>query len=164
MTHSHSYFPRVFFQEVERCRTQILEVKGPSCPVVVVLNKRDMIRSGSESSESSPHQPYASSSISGGDYGTEDPVVPSGSRRSSSSGRRPSDTLMEEDSPNGASSVGFLSPEMVESLVTCDWGHGFVAASAKTNHNVVQVTALNRLPITYNTYFWALRALFEQST
>jgi len=33
----------------------------------------------------------------------------------------------------------FLCLEMVESLVTCDWGHGFVAASAKNNTNVTQV-------------------------
>ena len=33
----------------------------------------------------------------------------------------------------------FLCQEMVESLVTCDWGHGFVSASAKNNINVVQV-------------------------
>lgn len=40
-----------------------------------------------------------------------------------------------------ASSSSFLCQEMVESLVTCDWGHGFVPASAKNNYNVVQVTA-----------------------
>ncbi|EFX73715.1 hypothetical protein DAPPUDRAFT_15263, partial [Daphnia pulex] len=73
-------------EEAEHCRSQILEVKGPSCPVVVVLNKTDLIRSGSVS-----------------------------------------------DGGN------FLCQEMVESLVTCDWGHGFVPASAKNNINVVQV-------------------------
>ena len=41
-------------------------------------------------------------------------------------------------------SDAFLCCEMVESLVTCDWGHGFVSASAKDNVNVVQV----------RIYFW----------
>jgi len=119
---------------VEHCRAQILEDKGASFPCVVVLNKRDLIRSGSESSESSPN-PYSASNLTDDEQGAT-----SGSRRSSSSGRRTSGTI-EEDSIAGAinPSTEFLCPEMVESLVTCDWGHGFVPASAKTNYNVVQV-------------------------
>lgn len=96
-------------QEAENCRAQILEVKGPACPVVVVLNKTDLIRSGSVSSEpqtdddKNEQQHGAGGSSGGSDGGT------------------------------------FLCQEMVESLVTCDWGHGFVPASAKNNINVVQV-------------------------
>lgn len=41
-------------------------------------------------------------------------------------------------------SDAFLCREMVESLVTCDWGHGFVSASAKDNINVVQVYRIYR--------------------
>lgn len=94
----------VFVQEAENCRSQILEVKGPACPVVVVLNKTDLIRSGSVSSE-----PTA-------------------------------DDEKNDRAVGGSNDGNFLCQEMVESLVTCDWGHGFVSASAKTNINVVQVT------------------------
>ena len=94
-------------QEAENCRAQILEVKGPSCPVVVVLNKTDLIRSGSVSSE--PQTDDDKNEQHGGAGGSRDGET-------------------------------FLCQEMVESLVTCDWGHGFVPASAKNNINVVQVT------------------------
>lgn len=97
-------FSLVNKQEAENCRSQILEVKGPSCPVVVVLNKTDLIRSGSVSSEPAADDDKNDGAIGGG-------------------------------------SDNFLCQEMVESLVTCDWGHGFVSASAKNNINVVQVSA-----------------------
>ncbi|XP_057370037.1 LOW QUALITY PROTEIN: GTP-binding protein Rhes-like [Daphnia carinata] len=97
-------------EEAEHCRSQILEVKGPACPVVVVLNKTDLIRSGSVSSEPpTDEEKNENQAIGGG-----------GSRAGSDGGN-------------------FLCQEMVESLVTCDWGHGFVPASAKNNINVVQV-------------------------
>nr|CAH0112656.1 unnamed protein product [Daphnia galeata] len=93
-------------EEAEHCRSQILEVKGPSCPVVVVLNKTDLIRSGS-----------VSSSQTDDDKSENQRAIAAAS-----------------DDANH-----FLCQEMVESLVTCDWGHGFVSASAKNNINVVQV-------------------------
>lgn len=122
------------FQEVEHCRAQIIEAKGPTCPIVVVLNKRDLIRSGSESSESSAVM--------------DDDVPPaSGSRRGSGQQQRRRSSFAIDMEDQAAVAVlardtlpaDFLCPEMVESLVTCDWGHGFVPASAKTNFNVVQV-------------------------
>ena len=47
---------------------------------------------------------------------------------------------------------------MVESLVTCDWGHGFVAASAKENLNVTQVIpAFTRYVVTVWLLCYKLR-------
>lgn len=106
-------------QEAEHCRSQILEVKGPSCPVVVVLNKTDLIRSGSVSSEPQ----------------TDDDKSENHQRASGSGSGSAPDSRAASDGGN------FLCQEMVESLVTCDWGHGFVPASAKNNINVVQVRA-----------------------
>ncbi|XP_046462340.1 uncharacterized protein LOC124208534 [Daphnia pulex] len=104
-------------EEAEHCRSQILEVKGPSCPVVVVLNKTDLIRSGSVSSEPQ----------------TDDDKSENHQRASGSGSGSAPDSRAASDGGN------FLCQEMVESLVTCDWGHGFVPASAKNNINVVQV-------------------------
>ena len=85
----------MFLKEVELARDQIFEMKNKSVPIVVVVNKTDLI----------------------------DEAAARG----------------EDSKVNDAQSKSFLSLEMVESLVTCDWGHGFVAASAKDNVNVVQV-------------------------
>lgn len=88
---------------MEHIRSQILEVKGKSFgPIVVVLNKTDLI--GSAASQTNL-------------------------------------TVEEEDSssPSNKDVDSLLCQEMVESLVTCDWDHGFVPASAKNNVNIVQV-------------------------
>ena len=77
---------------------------------MVVLNKTDLIRSDSVSSETQ----------------TDDDK----SERATGGGPR---SRAASDGDN------FLCQEMVESLVTCDWGHGFVPASAKNNINIVQV-------------------------
>ena len=90
-------------QEVEHVRSQILEVKGNSFgPIVVVLNKTDLMTS---------------------------PVSETTSK-----------VDVESSSPSLKNSDDFLCQEMVESLVTCDWDHGFVPASAKDNVNIVQVS------------------------
>jgi len=95
-------------QEVELARSQIFEIKGKSAPIVVVVNKIDLISSSFE--QTVQHQPANSS-----------------------------DETTSTCTHNQHKS-SFLCLEMVESLVTCDWGHGFVAASAKENLNVTQVT------------------------
>ena len=93
-------------QEVEHVRSQILEVKGNSFgPIVVVLNKTDLIAS------------LASETTSKAEGDSSSPP--------------------QKDTDN------FLCQEMVESLVTCDWDHGFVSASAKNNVNIVQVSLEN---------------------
>ena len=45
--------------------------------------------------------------------------------------------------PSSLDQSQFLCQEMVESLVTCDWDHGFVAASAKESVNIVEVLYTN---------------------
>ena len=95
---------------------------------MVVLNKTDLIRSGSVSSETSSSQHSSQ---------TDDEKARLSRKNSATDGSSTSVTK-EPD----ALSPSFLCQEMVESLVTCDWGHGFVPASAKNNFNVVQVTIL----------------------
>ena len=65
-----------------------------------------------------------------------------GATSTSKNGSRDQLTMTNLPIDSQQSESGFLCREMVESLVTCDWGHGFVSASAKDNLNVVQVSYL----------------------
>ena len=62
-----------------------------------------------------------------------------GASSTSKNGSRDQLTMTMTMPIDNQQSDDFLCREMVESLVTCDWGHGFVSASAKENLNVVQV-------------------------
>jgi hypothetical protein len=114
---------------VELARSQIFEIKGKSAPIVVVVNKIDLISSSFE--QTVQHQPANSS-----------------------------DETTSTCTHNQHKS-SFLCLQMVESLVTCDWGHGFVAASAKDNLNVTQVTpAFYVLPFGYFVTSYVLKDPF----
>jgi len=96
-------------EEVEHVRSQILEVKGKSFVPIVVVLNKTDL--------------MANVDVNGGQSTQSSAKVPA------ANGSAAATKTVDR----------FLCQEMVESLVTCDWDHGFVPASAKDNVNIVQV-------------------------